>query len=107
MRDPPDLHAAGGRLGRLRRGEHGTRGPVREGLADVDDELPDIQPGGVRVRGDAGAAGDGTLLRARHGARRGAVAGYTRGAPPDFVRTQRTLSLLAQNHLIPVASRGG
>ena len=44
--------------------------PRVQRLPDVDDELPDVQPGGVCVSRDAGAAGDGARLRAGDGTHR-------------------------------------
>ena len=57
--------------------------PGLQRLPDVDDELPDVQPGGVRVRGHAGAAPPGPELRAHHGLHRRTVPGDPRGASAD------------------------
>ena len=54
-------------------------------LPDVDDELPDVQPGGVRVPGHAAAAGPGAGLRAADGAGRRPVPGDSRRAAADPV----------------------
>ena len=61
-------------------------------LPDVDDELPDVQSGGVRVPGHARAAGNGPVLRAGHGTHRRTAASHSRGAPADFVSAPRTVS---------------
>ena len=69
------------------RRHHRRRGGLSrvQRLSDVDDELPDVQPGGVRVPRHAGTARDGTVLRARDGADRRAVPGDSRGAAADPV----------------------
>ncbi len=55
-------------------------------LPHVDDELPVVQPGGVRVPGDADAARAGSRLRARHGTARRHPARHPRRAPPHRQR---------------------
>src|SRR6185503_10416796 len=52
-------------------------------LPDVDDELPDVQPGRVRLRGDAIAARPGADLRAGDGTGWRVDAGDQGGAPAD------------------------
>ena len=49
-------------------------------LPDVDDQLADVQPGGVRLRGDAGADRRRDRVRAGDGPARRPAAGHPRGA---------------------------
>ena len=64
------------------------------GYQNLDDELPDVQPGGIRVSRHAGAARDGFVLRVADGPGRRAVSSDPRGAPADTGRASRTLNLL-------------
>ena len=75
-----------------RRDRRHRRLPGIQRLPDVDDELPDVQPGGVRVPGHAGAAGDGPLLRPGDGTHRRTAASRPRSEAADSVRAPRTVT---------------
>ena len=62
-------------------------------LSDVDDELPDVQPGGVRVSRHAGAAWARAGLRAGDGADRRAAARDSRRAAANCIGAERALRI--------------
>jgi putative ABC transport system permease protein len=62
-------------------------------LPDLDDQLPDVQPGGVRLCRDAGAAGRGVDRGAVDGTRRRPAAGAARGAAADPLGAARTVKM--------------
>src|SRR4029077_14728948 len=70
-------------------------------LPDIDDELSDVQPGGICVQGDADAADSGTQLRTDDGTRRGTDAGHQGSAAADchgVAATLTTRALETQRH---------
>ena len=80
------LAAIGGVIGGARRVSRVQR------LPDLDDELPDVQPGGVRVPGDAAAAGPRAGLRAADGTGRRPVPRHSRRAAADPGRPPRVVT---------------
>ena len=64
-------------------------------LPDRDPQLPDVQPGVVRLHGDAGAPDPGHRLRRNHGVPRWPVPRRPRRSPSDRHRPPRALSLSA------------
>ena len=64
-------------------------------LSDRDPQLPDVQPGVVRLHGDAGAPDPGHRLRRDHGVPRWPVPRRPRRSPSDRHRPPRALSLSA------------
>ena len=83
------LGLIGGTIG----GAVGLHGVQR--VSNLDDELSDVQPGGVRVPRHARAARDGIVLRAADGTDRRAVPGHPRGAIADTCGAAGTLNHLA------------
>ena len=65
-------------------------------LSDVDDELPDVQPGGVRFSGDPRAARHGIVLRPGHGTRRRTVSRDPRSSTADSNGVTRTLAAICR-----------
>src|SRR5690606_34997357 len=55
------------------------------------DELPDVQPGGLRVQGHARAAGAGAGVRADDGTGRRVVPRHSRGAAADTLGAPRAV----------------
>ncbi len=67
--------------------------PCIQRISNLDDELSDVQPGGVRVPRHARAARDGVVLRADDGFGRRAVSGHSSSAIANTGRAAGTLTI--------------